>query len=95
MSYCNNLCRTNAEHLERHAQGLGCVNSTQFVKHDEGKEMYHLIPPECLKELAKHLTYGAYKYKQDNWKKVDDTNRYYNALQRHLEAIRSLSLIHI
>lgn len=86
---CNNLCRTNAEHIERHAHGLGCIGNDQFAKHDSGKELYNLIPPECTKALAEHLTYGAQKYKADNWKKVDDVNRYYNALMRHVEAWRT------
>lgn len=87
LAYCLGTCRTKAEHLERHAQGLGCMGD-QFVKHDSGKTRYSLIPPECLSALAEHLTYGAEKYKTDNWKKVDDTARYYDALLRHLEQWR-------
>ncbi len=87
-SDCNGQCRTNAEHIERHANGLGCMGD-QFVKHDSAKIKFSLIPPECLIELAKHVSYGAKKYKPDNWKKVDSVDRYYDALMRHIEAWRS------
>lgn len=61
----------------------------EFVKHDEGKLQYHLIPPKAMKELAKVLTYGANKYEANNWQKVDDPTRYVDALYRHLEAWRA------
>ena len=38
--------------------------------------------------ICKVLTYGADKYEEDdNWKKVKDSKkRYYNALNRHIDA---------
>lgn len=63
--------------------------STDFIKYDSGKLQYSLIPPIATRELAKVLTYGANKYKANNWKKVDDKSRYIDALYRHLEAWRS------
>jgi len=47
-----------------------------------------VIPPVATRELAKVLTYGAKKYKPNNWQEVDDTDRYVDALYRHLEAWR-------
>lgn len=69
--------------------GLEVVLVDSFMKFDSGKLRYGLIPPEVLKALASVLTYGAKKYKPDNWKEVDDTSRYVDALYRHLEAWRS------
>ena len=63
--------------------------STDFIKYDNGKLQYSLIPPIALEELAKTLTYGANKYEANNWKNVDDKSRYVDALYRHLEAWRS------
>lgn len=86
LPYCTGTCRTNSEHLERHAQGLGCMGD-QFTKHDQGKTQYNLIPPQVLKLLADQLTFGAQKYRPDNWKK-GDKERYYDALMRHMQAMR-------
>ena len=59
-------------------------------KYDQGKIRYDLIPPECLRELAKVLTYGIEKYKEaDSWQTVPEMERrYYSALMRHLEEWR-------
>lgn len=62
---------------------------TEFLKFDTGKLRYSLIPPEMTKSLAEVLTYGAKKYKPNNWQQVDDKSRYEDALYRHLEAYRS------
>lgn len=61
----------------------------QFMKFDTGKLRYGLIPPEATKALASVLTYGAKKYKPNNWQKAEDTERYVDALYRHLESWRS------
>jgi len=68
---------------------LEVVIIEDFIKFDSGKLRYSLIPPEALEGLASVLTYGAKKYKPNNWKQVDDTSRYIDALYRHLEAWRS------
>ena len=65
------------------------VVSGQFMKFDTGKLRYGLIPPSATEALASVLTYGAKKYKANNWKEVDDTDRYVDALYRHLEAWRN------
>jgi deoxycytidylate deaminase len=88
-----------------------------FMKFDDNKLRYDLIPPGVLKQIARHYTdnpksthiatmvdelvpyeaiqamedvlrYGAKKYKPNNWKEVDDPQRYVAALYRHLEAWR-------
>lgn len=80
---CNNCQKAIDE------AGLEVILVEQFMKFDAGKLRYSLVPPKAMKELAKVLTYGAKKYKPNNWQQVDDTERYVNALYRHLEAWRS------
>jgi len=60
----------------------------QFMKFDTGKLRYSLIPPVATEALASVLTYGAKKYKSNNWQKAEDFDRYTDALYRHLEAWR-------
>ena len=60
-----------------------------FMKWDKDKLKYNLVPPFALKELAKVLTYGAKKYKPNNWRKINNPDRYIDALYRHLEAWRA------
>jgi deoxycytidylate deaminase len=60
----------------------------EFMKFDSDKLRYDLIPPEVLKALAEVLTYGAKKYKPNNWRECDDPERYIGALLRHLQAYR-------
>ncbi len=60
------------------------------LKYDEGKLRYDLIPPSELAKLADVLTYGANKYGDNNWQKLEKgKDRYYAALMRHLELWRS------
>ena len=62
---------------------------SQGVKLDDGKIEYHLIEPEVLEQLALVLMFGADKYGEGNWKKLENIKRrYHNALTRHMEAIR-------
>lgn len=69
--------------------GLQLVLVENFMKFDSGKLRYSLIPPVATEALAEVLTYGAKKYKPNNWQKAEDFSRYTDALYRHLEAWRS------
>lgn len=54
-------------------------------KFDSIKSRYDLIPPDALEEVVKNLTFGSFKYDDNNWRKVDDCERrYFAAAQRHL-----------
>lgn len=64
------------------------TNFIEFVKHDNGKIRYGLIPPLAEREMAAVLTFGAQKYSVDNWRNVDDLNRYVDAALRHISAYR-------
>lgn len=60
------------------------------IKYDQGKIRYDLVPPECIRELASILTFGAAKYGENSWQNLEDFDkRYYAALMRHLEAWRA------
>lgn len=61
----------------------------EFLKFDTDKLRYDLVPVSAMKGLAKVLTYGAKKYKPNNWRTVVDTERYVAAAYRHLEAWRA------
>lgn len=57
-------------------------------KYDNGKRQWHLLRKSCVKALESVLDvlgFGAAKYGEENWKKVDDAAvRYRDALDRHL-----------
>jgi hypothetical protein len=54
-------------------------------KFDQEKVKMHLLPFVVLRDVAKVLTFGAKKYDEDNWKKVQDAEkRYFAAALRHL-----------
>lgn len=60
-----------------------------FLKFDTNKLRYDLVPPSAIAGLAEVLTYGAKKYKPNNWRNVKDPERYIAAAMRHFEAYRS------
>lgn len=57
------------------------------IKFDDGKLQFSLIPPEIKLYLAEVLTFGAKKYAPNNWQKID-VKRYYDALERHMNAFQ-------
>jgi hypothetical protein len=60
--------------------------SETFIKLDNGKNMLSLIEPQFVLDLGKVVSFGANKYKKDNWKLCTDTSRYEDALLRHIYA---------
>lgn len=59
----------------------------EFMKFDTEKLRYDLVPTSAIEGLARVITYGARKYKPDNWRK-GDIERYEAAAFRHLMAWR-------
>ena len=56
----------------------------QAAKHDAGKPMLSLVPPEIIYAIARVRQYGCEKYHDpDNWRKVS-IERYWDALLRHV-----------
>jgi hypothetical protein len=62
------------------------TTTSKFVKHDAGKNLLGCLPPRALMSIGRVLTLGAAKYSRDNWHKVRERSRYYDALLRHLFA---------
>jgi len=58
----------------------------EFMKFDGDKLRLDLIPPSATKALAEVLTFGARKYKPNNWKNCKDLARYEAAMLRHILA---------
>ena len=58
----------------------------EFVKDDNAKTRYDLLPPELLEETAKVLTFGAQKYSAHNWAQGASWSRYFSAMMRHMWA---------
>lgn len=59
-----------------------------FMKFDNEKLRYDLIPTSWHEGDAEILTHGAKKYKPQNWREVDDLGRYVAAAERHLMGLR-------
>ena len=59
------------------------------VKYDQDKPRYDLVPFGALDEVASVLGYGANKYSDDNWNKLDNLEkRYIAAALRHISKDR-------
>ena len=80
-----------------HSPCAGCLSSLRtynmeyevigdFLKFDNNKPRVALVPTSLIEGVAKVLSYGARKYKTNNWRKADNTERYISALYRHLMA---------
>lgn len=56
-------------------------------KFDSAKPKMYLLPPKAIVEVSKVLTFGAEKYDEENWRKLDNLqNRYTGGALRHLFA---------
>lgn len=63
-------------------------------KADEGKNRWDLLPWKPVEWVVKILMYGANKYGENTWQKVDNAKeRYFAATMRHLVAWRSGELL--
>lgn len=71
------------------AQGVKYEVVEEFLKFDAEKLRYDLVPPSAIKALAEVYTFGARKYKPNNWKLCAEPEKYLAALMRHLEAYRA------
>lgn len=56
-------------------------------KFDSEKPKMHLLPPNATLEVAKVLTFGAQKYDEENWRKLENAQkRYTSGALRHIFA---------
>ena len=59
-------------------------------KNDAGKPRWRLLPWHAVQKVVDVLGFGAKKYGDDNWRKVDNAqDRYFDAALRHLVAWRN------
>lgn len=58
------------------------------IKFDTGKLRYDLVPTEAYKGIAEVMTFGARKYKPNNWRTVDDVHRFMGAAERHYQEFK-------
>lgn len=59
----------------------------QTIKSDAGKPQLSLVPTEAVRAIAEVREYGNRKYSDpESWRRVE-TNRYIDALYRHLLAV--------
>lgn len=73
---------------ELDAYGIECKVVKSFMKFSHAKPRMALVPASLAQGCARALTYGARKYKVNNWRKTPDIEEYISALQRHLDAWR-------
>lgn len=64
-------------------------SQTGAIKYDSDKLKWNLLPLEPIEQLVKVLTFGAKKYGAEQWKKMEDKDRYYAAMMRHIAAWRN------
>ena len=55
-----------------------------FTKNDTDKLHWSILPFEQVEDVVRVLMKGAKVYSRDNWQNCDDTNRYIDALLRHV-----------
>lgn len=58
----------------------------QFKKNDGGKTDWSIIPFHLLEGLPRVLMIGEDKYGRENWRKLDNPDRTFSAIIRHLTA---------
>ena len=55
-----------------------------FVKADQGKSRWDLLPFRATEQIVKVVTFGATKYGPDNWRNNPQHERFVSATFRHL-----------
>ena len=86
-------CKDCVRALQRLPGEFEVVIVNEFMKFDTDKLRYDLMPVLAEEEVVAVLTKGAKKYKPNNWRKVDDRDRYIAAAYRHMAAHRKGELL--
>lgn len=86
-SPCNKCIKAISEFDSLYNCIINIIVCEEFMKFDDDKVRYDLIPPEWETALAEVLTYGAKKYKPNNWRR-GEVERYIGAVMRHWNAYR-------
>ena len=64
-----------------------------FVKHNQGKIKWRLLPIEPVEDIIRTMMHGEIKYSADNWKRCNDPEEYYDAAMRHMTKLKTEGLI--
>lgn len=65
-------------------------DQSKGLKFDASKPRWSLLPAGTVAQVVEVLEFGARKYGDNNWQKVENARtRYYDAAMRHLEAWRN------
>jgi len=75
--------------MERNTGITDLMRGSGFLKFDDGKAQWDLLPMDVMEGIVKVLMYGSKKYAKNNWRKGADWNRYYNAAIRHMASWQS------
>ena len=68
-------------------KGMDALMEDVGIKHDSAKRKWKLLPWEQIEEVVKVLEFGAVKYGEENWKKLECLRgRCEQAAMRHLIA---------
>jgi hypothetical protein len=62
------------------------VDSPAFVKYDDHKRRWDLLPLDSIESVIMVLEHGAEKYSDNNWTRGCAWSRYWAAAMRHLAA---------
>lgn len=96
---CENCLDRFFQFVREHWKTPGVINMRDLIiiaetgmKFDTNKLRFDLIPAIATESLAAVLTYGAKKYKPNNWRSVDP-QRYVAAFERHWHAYISGELL--
>ncbi|NCB95293.1 MAG: hypothetical protein EOM35_02315 [Negativicutes bacterium] len=79
---CDNCKALLAKH------NLSYIVCESFMKFSSHKPRMALVPASLGIACARALTYGAKKYKPNNWRKTETIEDYISAITRHIDAWR-------
>lgn len=83
---CANCMEVIAKFAEDFNLELSIEVVGEFMKFSQSKPRVALVPSTLQLAAARAMTYGAKKYKVDNWRNTPDIECYVSALMRHLFA---------
>jgi hypothetical protein len=67
----------------------GVSKDAPGLKYDGDKPMFFTLPMDVLWGVVDAMMFGIKKYARDNWRKIEDKERFLNAMMRHLKKYQS------
>ena len=62
------------------------LKEAPFIKYDQEKDRWDLLPWLAVSQVVKVLTFGAQKYAPNNWRGCSDEGKFMGACMRHISA---------